>query len=517
VSRLPAGLWIIPVGILGALVGSFLNVVIFRLPRGLSVCSPAWSFCPMCRRRIRPWHNVPILGWLMLRGRCHSCGTAISIAYPVVECATVLVFIAVWDAYFVGQVAAGATGMTTDLLTAAAMIVMFCGLVATAGMDIESYLVEISVPLLTTVAAVVLLGIAGAMATTPTTALGDMAASAAWRPPGPEMPPGLVIVLLAGGVGWLIGHPLLRRWSSGPVTQEPATSEMPAPDETLPNAAADAGGRASVDSPSPEPVEHGSWPIVSFALALAGLVAWMLAAPQWPGASAARLALAAGQWRGLATVGLLLLVLILSSMVRREADGHMATTIERERLTARSVAMRELLLLVPAILAGLVVLFWLRRQGYLSLDWPGLIGLLSGEERAGASHSWVWGCLIGAARCLAHALFAAAMGWAVRIGGTMAFGKEAFGTGDIYLMAAIAAAGGWWLMVIGFFASALLALVGVLATSLHKTSRAIPFGPWLGLGAFAAMFMETGLTSAFGPAGRMFWGWISGQAGAAGW
>lgn len=70
--------------ILGAVVGSFLNVCIYRLPAGESVVSPP-SRCPSCGTRIRPWDNVPILSWLILRGRCRSCRAKISARYPLVE------------------------------------------------------------------------------------------------------------------------------------------------------------------------------------------------------------------------------------------------------------------------------------------------------------------------------------------------------------------------------------------------------------------------------------------------
>ena len=63
-------LWIPFVAVLGGCIGSFLNVVIYRLPLGLSVAEPRWSFCPRCARRIRAGDNLPVLGWLRLRGRC---------------------------------------------------------------------------------------------------------------------------------------------------------------------------------------------------------------------------------------------------------------------------------------------------------------------------------------------------------------------------------------------------------------------------------------------------------------
>ena len=84
---------IVAVGILGLLVGSFLNVVIYRVPLGKSVVSPP-SACPGCGARIKPWDNIPVLSWLVLRGRCRSCSRPISPRYPVVEGVTGILFAA---------------------------------------------------------------------------------------------------------------------------------------------------------------------------------------------------------------------------------------------------------------------------------------------------------------------------------------------------------------------------------------------------------------------------------------
>jgi len=87
--------------ILGLLIGSFLNVVIHRLPRGESVVHPA-SHCPGCNAAIKPWDNVPVLSYLWLRGRCRSCGVGISLRYPAVELFTGLVFAAIAWRYGLG-------------------------------------------------------------------------------------------------------------------------------------------------------------------------------------------------------------------------------------------------------------------------------------------------------------------------------------------------------------------------------------------------------------------------------
>ena len=78
--------------VIGLLVGSFLNVVVYRIPRGLSVSKPR-SFCPTCQRQLAWWENVPLVSWVALRGRCRTCREAISIRYPLVEAGTAGAFV----------------------------------------------------------------------------------------------------------------------------------------------------------------------------------------------------------------------------------------------------------------------------------------------------------------------------------------------------------------------------------------------------------------------------------------
>ena len=89
-KELPVGFIAVFLGILGASVGSFLNVVIYRLPRNLSLFKPG-SHCTHCQTPIRPWHNIPIISYFMLGRRCASCGAVISMRYPIVETLSVLV------------------------------------------------------------------------------------------------------------------------------------------------------------------------------------------------------------------------------------------------------------------------------------------------------------------------------------------------------------------------------------------------------------------------------------------
>jgi leader peptidase (prepilin peptidase) / N-methyltransferase len=78
--------------VIGAVIGSFLNVVIIRTPRDESVSFPA-SHCMSCNTPLRAWHNVPIFSWLFLRGKCAFCGTKISMQYPFIELLSGLIFV----------------------------------------------------------------------------------------------------------------------------------------------------------------------------------------------------------------------------------------------------------------------------------------------------------------------------------------------------------------------------------------------------------------------------------------
>jgi leader peptidase (prepilin peptidase)/N-methyltransferase len=83
-----------PAALFGLLIGSFLNVVAWRLPRGESLVRPR-SRCPGCATQLKPYDNVPVVSWLVLRGRCRGCGERISARYPVVEAITAALYVAV--------------------------------------------------------------------------------------------------------------------------------------------------------------------------------------------------------------------------------------------------------------------------------------------------------------------------------------------------------------------------------------------------------------------------------------
>ena len=146
---------------LGLLIGSFLNVVAYRLPRGESLLWPA-SHCPGCEQPIRPYDNVPVLSWLLLRGTCRNCDTRISPRYPAIELLTAVAFGAI----------VLLNGVDRDLIWELPFAAM---LIAVAGIDLEHRIIPNKVMLPSAVFAVATaialrpddlaeLGIAGAAA-----------------------------------------------------------------------------------------------------------------------------------------------------------------------------------------------------------------------------------------------------------------------------------------------------------------------------------------------------------------
>lgn len=130
--------WIIAVWMFafGGALGSFLNVVIYRLPAGISVVKPG-SHCPKCKTAIRWFDNVPILSWLLLRGRCRDCRCKISVRYPAVEATTATLFLALgvveclWDGANLPQgPTSGARNLGVLYGICAYHLLLFCTLLA---------------------------------------------------------------------------------------------------------------------------------------------------------------------------------------------------------------------------------------------------------------------------------------------------------------------------------------------------------------------------------------------------
>ena len=131
--------------VLGACLGSFLNVVIYRVPHGQSVAFPLRSFCPHCGRTIRGHDNLPILSWLLLRGRCRDCRAEIAPRYLLVELAGGVLTAGLYVAYFVFDLRQAAGPFETAWPMYAAHAVLLLGLLASAVIDAEHFIIPVEV------------------------------------------------------------------------------------------------------------------------------------------------------------------------------------------------------------------------------------------------------------------------------------------------------------------------------------------------------------------------------------
>ncbi len=133
IDPVPGALLLISAAAFGAIIGSFLNVCIYRLPLGKSVVWPS-SACPACARELSWYENIPVLSYLVLRARCRTCAAPISIRYPLVEALTAAMFTAAW--WYYGP---------QPLL--AARLVFGCTLIVLFAIDLEHHLLPNAITL----------------------------------------------------------------------------------------------------------------------------------------------------------------------------------------------------------------------------------------------------------------------------------------------------------------------------------------------------------------------------------
>lgn len=439
------------VWVFGLCVGSFLNVVIYRLPLGLSITSPRWSFCPGCRHTLAWYDNLPVASWMLLRGRCRHCGMWISAQYPLIETLTGLTFVLVYRLLFEH---AARVGLPTPLFPADAPLllawfVLIAVLVACSAMDIVSYMIDTGVTNVAVVAGIVLCAVWGNTAFVGPTAAGPGGAAA--------VAAFVVSVFMLWRTVW-------RSPEVGPEGDVVAASEAPAT------------------------VHESRTPLarVTAVLLFLALSAWALldptartnppAHPLDPPVDATA---ATWLWQcGLAIPCVLLgvfLVMVASAGHPREADSDLHAAIEEEAPQARRLALGELLWLAPSIVAGAAAYALVTYMPAMTESWRSIVDL---SPVAGAVFA-IHGAMVGAAA-----------GWIVRVFFTLVFGREAFGVGDIYILAAAGACAGWDIALLGFGLSIGVALLSfVLGLALKRTSM-IAFGPPLALGFLLALWLN---------------------------
>jgi prepilin signal peptidase PulO-like enzyme (type II secretory pathway) len=491
---------------LGAIVGSFLNVVVYRLPEGIGLITPP-SRCPHCLTRLGWRENVPIFGWLWLGGKCRTCKAPISCQYPLVELLVAVLFSVPYVIWFMRPSVLTLVGIDPVPLTPdwaldgfarmwPQLVVVWSltgALVAITLIDARTFMIPAGLPRYV-IAVSVLAHPLHALWIQHSRGGGLTRSEAVWAIPVVEGP--WLGLALAGTAGLILSEILLRlrvlpmpfadydawaasREAEAAAASPPLAAESAVADEPSPPAAPASSDPASSDGPAPghvPPAEHGS-------LSLAFRRAMYLTAPAIALMFAGYgVGLGLGRPLTLTLAGLgvgLLLGMLLRRLVPDPAADERDGTADPEWVLyphARREMGKELLLVLPVLVCGGLG-WWLASPG------RPLAGALADPP--------LWLLALGGS--LLGLLVGGGVVWAVRILATLLFGKEAMGFGDVHLMAAVGAATGWLVPILAFFTAPFPALLwaaaSVLAAPLFKRQgTAMPFGPHLAAATLFVVF-----------------------------
>ncbi len=387
---------------------------------------------------------------VVLRGKCRHCAQPISLQYPLIELAGIVITMIVWQAvrtYCTGQPADACWPMVLGMLG------LFYCLLGLSAMDLKEYYVDIRLTWLALLLGLVCHGISPGQVWPAGHYVG-----AAWG----ALAIGCTIGLIA--MHWLWPMPMFQdELAEGQAdSAEALTADNSPPDQPTTRKGALLGQMGLVCGLA----------LIAAALVVTEVVTCVrgTAGPLFGQVLPGGLPIIAG-------LAILFVSILAGSWLPTEADQAIAEAVYAERSLAVREAGREAVILIVSVLAGLG-LMWLATAG----------GVISGAW----SRLWAWTPWEGVQPVagLATALFgwvlAGGLCWAVRVLFTLALRKEALGFGDIHIIAAVGAVLGPALAITGFFLAAPVALLGTAVLMFRKSYRTLPFGPWLSLGFLLA-------------------------------
>lgn len=369
---IPNGLVIAFLFAVGASVGSFLNVVIYRLPKDLSIIYPP-SACPSCKSPIAFYDNIPIISWLLLLGRCRKCKARISPRYVIIELLTALIFVSLYVIYFETAMRRGVGNFFgSGFFLYPVHIVMLSAFIVASAIDLEFQVIPLSICWMVTI-----LGFAAS--------------------------------------------------ASAPFFYQPVN-------------------------------------IVGYDI--------------FPTASARVSVFVLGASIGLFFSFLLLWTgIIKRSYYSKESDPEISSLKDKpqENYNHRLEMLKEIIFLLPILICAFAA-YKIYKNVPQFADW--WIDFSQRPVIAGLAGS-VWGYFIGCA-----------VVWVTRILGTLAFGREAMGLGDVHLMGAAGAVLGFWPVIVAFFIAPFFGLAWAIFCLFFKKMRQIPYGPFLSIGLFVVMILH---------------------------
>lgn len=464
---------------LGSIVGSFLNVVVYRLPRGLNIVSPP-SSCPSCGTTLTWRENFPIFGWLALGGRCRFCRSKISAEYPLIELLVALLFVGVFTLWFMRPSIVEVIGINASWFTPAwahdglarmwpmfmQVLVLIAALVAITLIDARTFTIPLSIPWLVIVLALVTHPL-HALAIS-ATRLGGLLDSEhwVWTIPTPEPGSGWFGATIGGTLGLAMSIVLLhfklmpRSFADYPEWEKAHQAELQAQ-------------QAAAESSTASTPSSGDIPfrvIMVRTLLLTGPALALM----FGGFS---IGLRIGKPMPGMLVGMLTGLVIGIVLRRLVADrGMPEEPVWVQYPHARREMFKELLFLAPCMALAAI-----------------------GHTLTAAGGPWFCGSVPLWLDALAGSLLGLLVGggivWGIRILGSLTFGKEAMGLGDVHLMAAVGAVLGWIDPVLAFFTAPFFgigwAVMGLcFGRLLGRVGTALPFGPHLAAATVLVIYLK---------------------------
>lgn len=496
---------------LGAIVGSFLNVVVYRLPRGENLVTPP-SACPKCETKLTWRENIPIFGWVFLRGRCRFCHSKISPEYPLIELLVGLLFGGTYAMWFMDPSVFEIGGLVQTAFwtpewaevnplrrvwpVLLMVFVVLSSLVAITLIDARTFMIPLEIPwLMGLVGLLVHPSLAAYISMT-----GGLDQRAIWRREQDGLSHEWVIPLAGGpwlglAIGGVLGIVcacvMLRlkvipqsfadyaEWEKQAIAFQETTRAASAESEVI--APTDGGDSAS----------QGLKDLLIRTMLLTGPAIALMALGSSLGMRISGVA-TEGMLLGLC-VGLLIGIVLRNRHVNVSCptdDASSGDPMWVQYPHARREMWKELLFLSPAVVLGALG-FWLA-----SAD--GVLGAFAAEPP-------LWLAALGGA--MLGILVGGGVVWGVRILGSLAFGKEAMGLGDVHLMAGVGACLGWIDPLLAFFIAPFFGIAWtlgsvVLSRFIKREGSALPYGPHLAaatvLVLLAKPLIEFGLGWIFG-------------------
>lgn len=474
----------------GACVGSLTNVLVYRMPLGLSVVTPP-SRCPSCETQLTWRENIPIFGWLFLRGRCRFCRSKISPEYPLVELFVALVFVAafvvvyaipdkaVWLDLPVGTIKPtwargyGAGALTWPLFTI--LLCLLSCLIAMTIVDAKTFTIPMGMSLTPAYyglfAHTAFAAYFEFVARPGANALTNVAEGWVWAIPTPTSWWWLG-ASLGGGVGVLISLLMLRLGLLSRSFDDFETwddERRKSVGESSPKLSVAVDNPAAAANPPSEP--HSSNPpilrdlvvvlVAAVATATVGvLVAQSLSQPRWLGG----------------VIGLMTGIFVGAGVLRafdfkRTKPQALAPANQAEEWTEYPHARREMVKEL-AFLGPIAILGWL--GGFIANRIGNGASEAANLDAVPLTVQVLAGCVLGY-------LVGGGVVWLVRIFGSLLFGREAMGMGDVHLMAGVGVCVGWINSTVAFFVAAFVGLVWTLWSVVRRggAASAMPYGPFL--------------------------------------